>query len=98
MNYIKYLNNVDGCPPLFKNCIPPALLKEMVEISTSISELQIEHIKYNIENYYKYKDIENSKIWNNFLDFHNMYINKWLHIYDIKYLEECDKMLYINKF
>ena len=47
----------------------------------------------NLNNYEIYKDIDNSKIWNDFLKLHNTYINKWINHCDILYLEDCDKML-----
>ena len=93
MNYIKHLNNKNGCPTLFKNCIPKSLINEMIEISTSFSKLQITHIEYNLSKYHTYKTIENSQIWNDFLSDHNTCINTWLELYGIKYLKNCDKMI-----
>ena len=97
MNYIKKLNNKNGCPSLFTNIIPSELLTEITKISIELSERQIIHIKNNLEYYNTYKDINISKIWNKFLIFHNKSINKWFSENSVIYLEDQCKMIYKNK-
>lgn len=93
MNYIRNLNNKDGCPTLFKNCIPVKLLNEIINISEKLCETQIKYINKNLCAYNLYTGIEKSKIWNDMRKEHDITVEKWINLYNIDYLNESDKLI-----
>ena len=93
MNYIKKLNNKNGCPCLFKNTFNKSFVDEVVSISKKLADSQIIYIKKNLNNYLKYKDVSFSKIWNDFKKLHNDTIDNWVETNNIKILENKNKLI-----
>lgn len=91
--YIRYLNNENGSPALFKrDVIPTSFVQKIIDFSKKLIDIQIPNLRKNIELYQKYIGTAPGKICRDFSVIREKMARDWIKKTQIQPISQNDKI------